>query len=265
MELYIKAIILGLVEGITEFLPVSSTGHLLIAEFFLKCRQTDAFNVLIQIGPIVAVTLVFRKHILELLTGLGNPQKRDEVIKLATCFGLTCIGGLIAKKLGLKLPDTMMPIALATLIGGVIILWIEARTKGKTLSDVITWPVVIIVAAGQILAAIFPGTSRSGATVLLALMLGLSRPAAVRFAFLVGIPTMFAAGALQLKEAIDVGGIASLTAPDAIVAFVVATVTAWIAVVWLLKYVQRNTFVPFAWYRIVLGAVLVTLAGLHIL
>lgn len=260
----LNAVILGIVEGITEFLPVSSTGHLLIAESLLKCRESDAFNVLIQVGPIVAVTLVFWKHIMKLLTGLGDPQTRDELLKLVTSFVLTGIGGLIAKKMGLKLPETLMPIAVATLVGGVVIFLVEMRAKGRVLSEKITWWVAIAVAAGQLLAAVFPGTSRSGATVMAALLLGLSRPAAVRFAFLVGIPTMFAAGALQLKEAVSAGQTPALIAPEAITAFVIATITAWLAVVWLLKFVQSNNFIPFAWYRVGLGIVMFALMALKV-
>jgi undecaprenyl-diphosphatase len=259
MHEFINAIILGIVEGVTEFLPVSSTGHLLIAEHLLRVHMTDAFNVLIQVGPIVAVTLVFWKRIWELLTGFKNALLRDELIKLAACFILTGIVGFGAKKLGLKLPETVVPIAIATLAGAFVIFWAEWRTKGKTLGEVITWPVVVAVAAGQILAAVFPGTSRSGAAIIAALLLGLSRPAAVRFAFLVGIPTMFAAGGLQLHEAIKAGQAAQLTSAPAITAFVFATVTAWLAVVWLLRYVQSRTFVPFAWYRIGLGIVMIAL------
>ncbi|NLE02573.1 MAG: undecaprenyl-diphosphate phosphatase, partial [Fibrobacter sp.] len=241
---YLNAIILGIVEGITEFLPVSSTGHLLITESILKSHQSDTFNVLIQVGPIVAVTMVFWKHILSLLTGFNDSQKRDELIKLAASFILTGIGGLIAKKLNLSLPETVLPIAIASLIGGVVIYIVEHHAKKKELSDNITWGVAIAVALGQLLAAIFPGTSRSGAAVMAALMLGLARPAAVRFAFLVGIPTMFAAGALQIKESIDLGQTAELLAPQTITAFIVATVTAWVSVIWLLKFVQTRNFIP---------------------
>ncbi len=265
MHQFINSIILGIVEGVTEFLPVSSTGHLLVAENLLRIHMTDAFNVLIQVGPIVAVTVVFWKRIWQLFTGLGDPVLRDEFLKLAACFILTGIAGLTAKKLGLKLPETVLPITIATIVGGLVIFWAEARTKGKPLGDAITWPVVVAVAAGQILAAVFPGTSRSGAAVIAALILGISRPAAVRFAFLVGIPTMFAAGALEIHEAIKAGQAAHLTAAPAIVAFIVATVTAWLAVVWLIRYVQKNTFVPFAWYRMVLGIAMIALMGIGML
>jgi len=264
MEHFVNAIILGIVEGITEFLPVSSTGHLLIAEGLLKSKQSDAFNVLIQVGTIVAVTLVFWKYILGLITGLGNAQKRDEVIKLGASFILTGIGGLIATKLGLKLPETVLPIAIATLLGGVAIFFIERHAKKLTLTDAVTWPVAIAVALGQLLAAVFPGTSRSGAAVMAALLLGISRPSAVRFAFLVGIPTMFAAGGLKIKETVQAGQGAALTSPETLIAFVVATVTAWLSVLWLMKFVQTKNFIPFAWYRLVLGCALIGLMAANV-
>ena len=255
----LQSIILGTVEGLTEFLPVSSTGHLLVAQYLLDCRQSDAFNVLIQIGPIVAVTLVFWRHILSLITGFMRPETRDEGIKLLACFCMTGAGGLAVKKLGMELPETMLPVAIATLVGAPVIFFAEYLTKHKTLSGSVSWPVAAAVAAGQVLAALFPGTSRSGAAVIAALLLGTDRPAAVRFAFLVGIPTMFAAGGLQLKEAMDAGQAAALMAPEALIAAAVATVTAWVSVVWLIRFVQKRTFVPFAWYRLVLGTALIAL------
>jgi len=265
VEPFINAIILGIVEGITEFLPVSSTGHLLIAESLLRSHQSDAFNVLIQVGPIVAVMLVYWKHIWGLFTGFNDPAKRDELLKLAVCFVLTGIGGLAAKKSGLALPDTVLPVAIATIAGGVAILLIEMHVKNRSLNDVITWPIVIAVAVGQLVAAVFPGTSRSGAAVMAALLLGLSRPAAVRFAFLVGIPTMFAAGALQIKESIDAGQSAALLAPEAITAFIAATVAAWLSVMWLLKFVQTRDFIPFVWYRLILGFAMIGLLAANVL
>ena len=259
MDSFLTAIILGVVEGITEFLPVSSTGHLLVAEHLLEAHRSDAFNVLIQVGPIVAVTLVFWRRVVELLTGFQDPKLRDELVKLAASFILTGIAGLAAKKLGLELPETVLPIAIATLVGAIVIFWVERRTQGKDLRETVTWPVVVAVAAGQMLAAVFPGTSRSGAAVIAGLWLGLSRPAAVRFAFLVGIPTMFAAGALQIHEAMKAGQTAELVTPQAITAFVAATVTAWLTVIWLLRFVQSHTFLPFAWYRIAMGVALIVL------
>jgi undecaprenyl-diphosphatase len=261
----ITSIILGLVQGITEYLPISSTGHLLIAEQLLHAHKSDAFNVCIQVGPIVAVVLVFWKDIIKLLTGFGDPDTRDYLFKLAASFILTCIAGVIVKKLGIKLPETVVPVAIAAIIGAVIIFFVEARTKGKTHSETVSWAVVVAIAAAQVLAAVFPGTSRSGATIIAGLMLGLSRPSATRFSFLVGIPTMFAAGALQIKDAVDAGMAAELMSLQSIIAFVVATGTAWLAVVWLLRYVQHRTFVPFAWYRLALGAALFAFVALRII
>jgi len=261
----IDAIILGLVEGITEFLPVSSTGHLLIVQSLLKNQQTDAFNIAIQMGPILAVTVVFWKHLWELATGLRNPAKRDEAIKLCASFGLTGAAGLVAKKMGLELPEHVLPVALATLIGALVIFWVERKARSTKASETITWGIVVVVAIGQVLAMVFPGTSRSGAAVMAALLLGLSRPAAVRFAFLVGIPTLLAAGCLEIKEAVEKGQAASLLSLESIVAFVIATVTAWLSVVWLLKFVQTRDFKPFAWYRLALGGVLLALVAAGIL
>lgn len=265
MDQIIKAIILGIVEGLTEFLPVSSTGHLLIAENFLKYHQTDAFNVIIQIGPIVAVTLVFWKHILGLFTGFADKEKRNELMMLSISVILTGIGGLLAKKMGLTLPDNVLPIAIATLVGGVVIFFVEKKAQKQVLSDKLTWSIAIAVAMGQLLAAVFPGTSRSGAAVMAALLLGIARPAAVRFAFLVGIPTMFAAGALQIKEAFELGQSAALMSTEAIIAFIVATITAWLSVMWLLKFVQTRNFIPFVWYRFSLGALLIGLLWANVL
>lgn len=255
----IDAIILGLVEGLTEFLPVSSTGHLLIVQALLKSHQSDAFNIAIQMGPILAVTVVFWRHLWDLATGLNNPVKRDEAIKLCASFGLTGAAGLVAKKLGLELPESVLPVAIATLVGAFVILWAEKKAHAHALSEKITWAVAVAVAAGQVLAMVFPGTSRSGAAVIAALLLGLARPAAVRFAFLVGIPTLLSAGVLEIKDAIEAGQAASLMTLESIVAFVVATVTAWLSVVWLLKFVQTRDFKPFAWYRLGLGVVLIGL------
>lgn len=266
MEALIKSIILGIVEGLTEFLPVSSTGHLLIAESVMKYHQSDAFNVLIQVGPIVACTIVFWKYIMGLVTGfLSSAEKRDEVYKLAVSFILTGIGGLAATKLGLKLPETVLPIAIATLVGAVVIYLVEMHARKRNLSDNVTWAVVVAVAAAQLIAAVFPGSSRSGTAIMAALLLGLARPAAVRFSFLVGIPTMFAAGALEIKETLEAGQAAALLTTEAVTAFVVATVTAWVSVVWLLKFVQTRNFIPFVWYRLILGVLMLGLLFAHVL
>lgn len=250
----IDAIVLGLVEGITEFLPVSSTGHLLLAEHLLGSHKGEAFNILIQVGPILASVLVFRHYLTGLVLGISDPAKRDEIYKLAFSFLLTGIGGLTMKKLGLELPETVLPIALATLLGALAILLIERSARKRIdVSETISWKIAAAIAAAQLLAGAFPGTSRSGAVIMTALALGLSRPAAVRFAFLVGIPTMLAAGGKQLLDAVQAGQAAELLATDTLIAFAVATASAFLVVQWLLRYVQTRDFLPFAWYRLAMG------------
>ena len=255
----IEAIIIGLIQGLTEFLPVSSTGHLLIAEYFLGSRRSDAFNVLIQVGSIVAVLLVFWKDIAGYFVNWKEPAAKDYVLKLFAAFFITCAGGFIAKKCGAKLPETILPVALAVIIGAFIILTVEYRAGKKTPGSNLTWSVVAAVALGQILAAVFPGASRSGMAIMGAILVGLARPEAVRFSFLVGIPTMFAAGGYELLNAIKKGNTNDLFTLESITAYIAATVSSFLTVVWLLRFVQKKNFVPFAWYRLALGAVLVVL------
>lgn len=249
----VQNVILGLVEGITEFLPVSSTGHLLIAEHFLGAHRSEAFNVLIQVGPILASALVLRKKLWGWLVGWTDPAVRTEILQVLFAFIATGVGGLVLEKLGLKLPETVLPVALATLVGVPVILWVEHRVAGRTVPSGNGWVLAIAVAAAQLVAATFPGTSRSGACVMAALLVGATRPQAVEFSFLVGIPTMFAAGGYKLLKEIKAGAAADLTTLPTLVGFAVATVSAFVVVKWLLGYVRKNTFVPFAWYRLALG------------
>ena len=189
----LNTVLLGIIEGITEFLPISSTGHLLVAERWLG-ERSELFNVAIQAGAILAIVLIYWRRIVNLLTRFDDPQNRDYVAKLIVAFLITSVLGLIATRLGWKLPETVLPVALAFLIGGILILLIEHHVAGRPPSSVVTWKVAFFVGACQILAAIFPGTSRSAATIFAAMLVGLTfRPAATEFAFLVGIPTMFAA------------------------------------------------------------------------
>jgi undecaprenyl-diphosphatase len=255
--------ILGLVEGLTEFLPVSSTGHLLLVERWLGLHRSDAFNVLIQIGPILAVTVVFRQTIWALLANWRDQAPREELIQLVACVAMIGVGGLLMKRLGLELPDTAGPVAWALLVGGLVIFLVEAHARRRVLSDRVSWPAVFAVAAGQLVSAAFPGTSRSGAAVMAALLLGVARPAAVRFAFLSGIPVMIAAGALELKGAAKHGELPQLFGADTFVAFAVATIVAFASVVWLMRWVQTKDFRPFAWYRLAVGLVLLCGVYLH--
>jgi undecaprenyl-diphosphatase len=248
----LEAIIIGIIQGLTEFLPISSTGHMLIYQIFVENQHSDAFNVLIQVGSILAAITVFWRDILNFFHW-KDPIQRDYVIKLFVSFCITGAGGFIAKMMGLKLPEQIVPIALALIIGGFIIIGVEARAKKMQLSTNITWAVVVAVGIGQFVAAIFPGSSRSGMAIMGALLVGLARPEAVKFAFLVGIPTMFAAGGYQLLGALKTGEANDLFTLEAFVAYAVAAIFSWLSVVWLLKFIRSRNFIPFAWYRIVLG------------
>ena len=251
----LAALLLGVIEGITEFLPISSTGHLLIAEHWLGARS-ELFNVAIQAGAILAVVLIYRRRLWELLLRWREPGARDYLAKLAVAFGITAVLGLVITKLGFKLPEHVTPVAWALLIGGFWIIAAEHLAAKRPDSAQVTWTVAVLVGLAQIVAAIFPGTSRSGATIFVAMLAGTSnRAAATEFAFLVGIPTMFAASGYELLKALKAGGGHEVWSALAL-AFVVSTVTAFVAVKWLLGYIRTHRFTAFAIYRIVLGAAL---------
>ena len=261
MENLLQVILLGIIEGITEFLPISSTGHLLIAEHWLG-RRSDLFNVAIQAGAILAVVVIYWRRLWDLTLNLSQPENRDYLYKLAVAFLITVAGGFTAKKLGLELPETVAPVAWALIIGGFAIFAVEAYASRQPERATLTWKVAIWVGLGQILAAVFPGTSRSAATIFAAMLAGMtSRPAAAEFAFLVGIPTMFAATAYEVVDLYQSGEMANENWTELAVGFVVSAIVAFIAVKWLLRYIQTHRFTPFAWYRIVAGAALLVFVG----
>lgn len=256
MPEWIAVIILGMVEGITEFLPVSSTGHLLLAQHWLP-RQSDLFNTVVQSGAVLAVIVIFTERIEQMFFQWREPETRDYVFKLVAAFVITGAGGLALKKAGFVLPETARPVALATLVGGILFLVVEDWLRNKALSHDLTWRVAIAVGLAQLVAALFPGASRSGMTILAALLLGLNRRMATEFSFLLGIPTLLAAGGLQLASSMR----EPATEPPIhwgmlLLGSAVAAITAFATVKWLLRFVQSHTFVGFAWYRIALGVVL---------
>ncbi len=262
MPEWIAIVLLGIVEGLTEFLPVSSTGHLLIAERFQWLpRQSELFNVVIQCGAVLAVLVVFFRRAQSLATGWRQPANRDYLLKLFTAFFITGGVGLILKKLGMTLEkESVAPVLWATLIGGVLILVIERMLRGKAGSNEITWTIAVLVAVGQLLAMVFPGASRSGTTILIAMAVGLSRPAATEFSFLVGIPTLLAAGGYEIFSAIRHHEASQENWSMVLLGSVAAMVTAFIVVKWLLRFVQSHTFTGFGWYRIALGIALLLFA-----
>ena len=272
------ALLLGIIEGVTEFLPISSTGHLLLAERWLGARS-DLFNIAIQAGAILAVVLVYRARLLQLAGAFlgrdGQPgadaadpgavalaqPPRDYALKLAAAFAVTAVLGLLVKKLGWELDDAIAPIAWALVLGGAWMLLAEhfAAKRASALGERarITWTVAVLVGVAQVVAGVFPGTSRSAATIFVALLFGVSnRAAATEFAFLVGIPTMFAATAYELLDLVRHEGIGGEDWAALGVAFAASAITAFIAVKWLLRYIQSNRFTAFAIYRFALGAAL---------
>ena len=257
MNDWLAAVLLGVIEGVTEFLPISSTGHLLIAQEWLG-RRSDLFNVAIQAGAILAVCLVYRQRLLTLAAGWREPQHFDFICKVAVAFLITAVLGLAAKALGAELPDTVVPIAAALIVGGLVIFAVEAWVKRQPSRETLTWGVVIAVGIAQVVAGVFPGTSRSAAAIFAAMLAGLTlRPKAAEFAFMVGIPTMFAATGYELLKVLKDGEAAAAEPWGQLaLAFVVAALTGFAAVRWLLTFIGSHSFVPFAYYRIALGIVL---------
>jgi undecaprenyl-diphosphatase len=272
----LAALLLGIIEGITEFLPISSTGHLLIAERWLGHRS-DLFNIAIQAGAILAVVLIYRERLWQLADSFLHPAKaqpvhgqppRDYALKLALAFGVTAVLGIVVKKLGFELPEDVRPVAWALIIGAAWMVLAEyfATRRAATLGEVATigWTVAILVGVAQVVAGVFPGTSRSAATIFVALLFGTtSRAAATEFAFLVGIPTMFAATGYELLDVAKDGGLAGEDWGALAVAFVASAITAFIAVKWLLRYIQTHKFTVFAIYRVVLGVALLALVPMR--
>ena len=266
MFVFFIAIILGIVEGLTEFIPVSSTGHLLIAEQLLGVREkapfltTEVFNCFIQVWAMVAALPLFKDR----LATLREPRGRGYLAKLFVAFCIT-VAGVLAFKAVMKkvaghddlLPKTLWPVAMALLIGGVLFVVIERWLSGRKLGDEVTWTIAIVIGVAQVAAAVFPGTSRSGATIIFALALGLGRGAATEFSFLLGVPTLGAAAVKTLWDAHKAH--VAIEWMPMIVASVVSAVVSFAAVRWLLGYVRTHTFAGFGWYRIGVAAVLILL------
>ena len=256
----LAALLLGFIEGISEFRPISSTGHLLIAEHWLGVRS-DLFNIVIQAAAILAVTWIYRQRLWQLLSGFALPDNRAYALKLALAFAITAVLGLLVKKCGWQLPETVTPVAWALIIGGLWMLlaerWASHRARMLGERSEITWTVATLVGVAQVVAGVSPGTSRSAATIFVALLAGTTqRAAATEFAFLVGIPTMFAASGYELLKLYQDAGLAGENWPALLLASATSAITAFIAVKWLLGYIQSHRFTAFSWYRIALGAAL---------
>ena len=271
---WFAVVLLGIIEGITEFLPVSSTGHLLLSEHVFQSTnwlpgghwlvqasaEKDLFNVVIQCGAVLAVLPLFPGRLRQFFFRWREKGTQDYLLKILAAFAITGVAGFVLEKKHFKLPEQLLPVAVALFVGGVLFVLVERWLSGRQLPQEITWTVVAAVGIGQIIAAVFPGTSRSGATILFALILGLNRVAATEFSFLVGIPTMLAAGGLKIFKALHhAAGAPSEHWGLIWLATVVAAVVSFLAVKWLLRYVQTHSFVLFGWFRIALALTIVLL------
>jgi undecaprenyl-diphosphatase len=258
ITLLIKAAIMGVVEGLTEFLPVSSTGHLILTGSLLGFTSETAkvFDIAIQTGAIFAVILVYWQRLRDVAGSLGtDPKSRRFVLNVAIAFVPAVVLGLLfgkAIKAHLFIPTV---VASTFIIGGFIILWAERRpptsVRVQTVEDMTPMD-ALKVGLVQCLAMI-PGTSRSGATIIGGMLLGLSRKAATDFSFFLAIPTLIGAGLYSLVKERALLSWADL--PLFAVGLFFSFVSAWLCVRWLLRYIASHDFVPFAWYRIFFGAV----------
>ena len=253
--LALKAFILGVVEGLTEFLPVSSTGHLIIVGGLLDFHDEKGkvFELVIQTGAMLAVCWEFRARFLGVLTGLASqaPAQRF-VLNLIAAFVPAAVLGLAFGSFITGHLFHAVPVAIALIVGGVIILWAEGRDRPARIDDVdvMTWKDALKIGFAQSF-ALFPGVSRSGATIIGGMLFGLSRRAATEFSFFLAVPTLIAAGLYDLYKN------RALLSTDDLGLFGIGTVTAFVSafacIRWLMRYVASHDFRPFAWYRIGFG------------
>ena len=256
--LLVKAAIMGVVEGLTEFLPISSTGHLILAGALLGFDDAKAkvFDIAIQTGAILAVIIVYWQKIRHTLRAL--PTEREAqlfALNVVIAFLPAVVLGLLFGKAIQDHLFTPAVVASTFILGGFIILWAEKR--GRQIVTVreaedMDWKYALKVGLVQCLAMI-PGTSRSGATIIGAMLLGLSRKAATDFSFYLAIPTLVGAGGYSLFKQRALLTVSDL--PMFLVGLVFSFISAWLCVRWLLRYISTHSFTPFAWYRIAFGIV----------
>ena len=253
-----KAAILGIVEGLTEFLPISSTGHLILAGDLLDFNDErgKVFEIVIQFAAILAVCWEYRAKLASVTTGLMQKQEAAQrfTLNLFIAFlPLAILGLLFGKAIKAHL-FAPVPVALAFIIGGLFILWAEKRDHRITVESVddMQWRDALKMGFAQAMALI-PGTSRSGATIIGGLFFGLSRKAATEFSFFLAVPTLTAASIYELVKYRD-----QFRADDweiFIVGSITSFISAFLCVRWLLRYISHHDFTVFAWYRIVFGLV----------
>jgi undecaprenyl-diphosphatase len=258
-----KAAIMGVVEGLTEFLPISSTGHLILAASLLDFTgdKVKVFDIAIQTGAIGAVIIVYWQRLRDTARGLpSEPQARRFVLNVGIAFVPAVVLGLLFGKAIKAHLFTPVVVASAFIVGGLVILWAERRPASavriQAVDEMTPWDALKVGLVQCV--AMIPGTSRSGATIIGGMLLGLSRKAATDFSFFLAIPTLIGAGAYSLVKERALLGWADL--PMFGVGLLFSFISAWLCVRWLLRYIATHDFVPFAWYRIVFGLVVLLTA-----
>jgi undecaprenyl-diphosphatase len=260
--LLLKAAVMGVVEGLTEFLPVSSTGHLILAGSLLGFDDARAhvFDIAIQTGAIVAVILVYWQKLRDTVVALPHERQAQRfALNVVIAFVPAVVLGLLAGKAIKAHLFTPTVVAVALIVGGFVILWAERRQALRPAEqqvqdvDDMTWKDALKVGLVQCVAMI-PGTSRSGATIIGGMLMGLSRQTATHFSFYLAIPTLIGAGVYSLYKEREL--LAWADAPMFAVGTLFAFVSAWLCIRWLLRFVASHSFVGFAWYRIVFGALI---------
>ena len=259
MDIFVllKALILGVVEGLTEFLPISSTGHLIVVGDLLKFSSNGkVFEVVIQLGAVLAVVFEYRLRFVNVISGLGRDATANRLfINLIVAFMPAAIVGLLCANLIKSYLFNAVSVAIALVIGAIVIILIERymgdRPPKINSVDEMTWRDALKVGLAQILALI-PGTSRSGSTIMGGMAFGLSRQVATEFSFFLAIPVMFAATIYDVYKHFDLFTMADL--PIIAIGFVAAFISGLLAVRGLIRFVASHNFLSFAWYRIVFGA-----------
>ena len=268
----LKAVLFGIVEGITEWLPVSSTGHMIILDEFIRLDCTpeflEMFLVVIQLGAIMAVVILFWNKIVPFqFRDRSKPVVETDKIMLWLKIVIACIPAAIV---GILFDDVFealfyhaIPVALALIVFGVVFIAVERRNKGRKpkirkLND-ITFQTAFLIGVFQLIAAVFPGTSRSGATIVGALLIGVSRSVAAEFTFFLAIPVMFGASLLKL---VKFGfSFTTMEAGVLVIGMLVSFFVSVFVIRFLMDYIKRHDFQIFGWYRIVLGAVVIALGA----
>jgi undecaprenyl-diphosphatase len=251
LTILLKALVLGIVEGLTEFLPISSTGHLILAGELLDAsdERWNVFNIAIQTGAMLAVIWEYRARFFKVDFSLYR--------NLVVAFIPAAVLGLLFSKYIKAYLFHAVPVALAFIVGGVVILLVERNPQKQSRvesSGQMTWLDALKVGTAQCFALI-PGTSRSGATIIGGMLFGLSRKAATEFSFFLGVPTLMAAGAYDMWKSRGLFSASDL--PMFGVGLVAAFVSAFVVIRWLVRYVATHDFKPFAWYRIAFGLVVI--------